>query len=1148
MRLSDLVRPDARIARSVNLERDLGDPSTLDRYILTGKGLEIIHRLTAGLDGDPVTAWSLTGPYGMGKSAFVHFLLSLCGHPTREAATTGAARRTLKQTDPGLADALLAAMKARRIKSKGFFRVPATAAFEPINRTLARALARAVRSEANADPDNADLTALDAALADLQNRDPIDSTQLVALFQEAGRIHRTPVAVVVDELGKSLEYLARHPDSGDLFILQTLAETDGIFIWVCLHQAFEAYAAGLSHLQRQEWGKVQGRFEDTPFVEPRRRMRAFIAETLVRTDPSPAADRAVRNWADHFLAEARRLDVKEMADLDADAMAAGFPLHPLTAVLLPELCVRFAQNDRTLFAFLCGGEPHALPAFLADRTLDDATFGPDRLYDYFLGAAPALALSHPGAGRWLEIHEMIQGARRLPGPQRRLLKIIGLLNLISGPSGFRASRNLLTFAVSRPGRDADADLAAALNPLTEAGALIYREYADEFRLWEGTDIDIPAAIDAHKPAMAARPLETLLETAAPLLPLTASRHSYHTGTLRRFRRRWSAVDDLSDAVAAFADDPADGLILYTFGSEAPPPAFPQTADDGRPVLVAYAREADRLRERAMEAAAAEAIRTDLPELARDGVARREARHRAESAQTRLKSFLTDLYAPGNPGVVWQHGDRQFHPASVRDLSSLLSRLCDETFADCPVIRNELINRPRLTSAAARARRELVEAMLEGESHETLGLTGTGPEVAIYRTLLLAENLHAPDPDRRWRFIPPEADSTFAPAWSAIESMMADAGDQPVPVPEIINRLRKPPIGMKDGPIPVLICLYLLVRSESAALFQEGAFLPFLGPEDLELMLKRPEYFAIRRFSPMGLQRRVFQVYTDLLGSAGIAPESTPRNTAMVNIVGPLVQFAGNLPRYVRQTGTLSREARTVLQRLLNARDPIDLLFVELPEAVGVPAFPADEPVTDAAVERFQSRLRDAVADLARAHGKLIDRIGLVVREAFSAADGDISALRATLQGRATALTPACADDRLKPLVATLARNAGDDSDWLVSVATVARQVPVDSWRDRDLSAFTTRIYDLSRRFQTMERLMAEADGRPPEDRDGKKARLISVAQPDGRMDSEIIWTDPEANGPVKAEMDRLIREKNPDQLKSLLVMLGEHLLGERSDE
>jgi len=56
MKLSEIVRPDARIARSVNLERNLNDPESLDRYLLTGKGLEIIHRLAAGLNEQKVSA------------------------------------------------------------------------------------------------------------------------------------------------------------------------------------------------------------------------------------------------------------------------------------------------------------------------------------------------------------------------------------------------------------------------------------------------------------------------------------------------------------------------------------------------------------------------------------------------------------------------------------------------------------------------------------------------------------------------------------------------------------------------------------------------------------------------------------------------------------------------------------------------------------------------------------------------------------------------------------------------------------------------------------------------------------------------------------------------------------------------------------
>lgn len=211
---------------------------------------------------------------------------------------------------------------------------------------------------------------------------------------------------------------------------------------------------------------------------------------------------------------------------------------------------------------------------------------------------------------------MVEGARNLPDPQRNLLKIIGLLNLVSGPSGFRASRALLRFAVSRPGVEADAALESALAPLSEKGVLIYREYADEFRLWEGTDIDIPAAIERQKPAIAARPLAELLESAAPLSPVVASRHGYRTGTLRHFERRWCAAEAVAKTVASLSAAPAgtpaakgpgaaDGLLLYVFGTEAPAEGFPARTEDGRPVLTAFAMEEERLRERALDAAGAE---------------------------------------------------------------------------------------------------------------------------------------------------------------------------------------------------------------------------------------------------------------------------------------------------------------------------------------------------------------------------------------------------------------------------------------------------------------------------------------------------------------------------------------------------------------
>ena len=43
-----------------------------------------------------------------------------------------------------------------------------------------------------------------------------------------------------------------------------------LFLLTILHQAFEMYGQRTAKLQREEWEKIQGRFEDVPFTETHR--------------------------------------------------------------------------------------------------------------------------------------------------------------------------------------------------------------------------------------------------------------------------------------------------------------------------------------------------------------------------------------------------------------------------------------------------------------------------------------------------------------------------------------------------------------------------------------------------------------------------------------------------------------------------------------------------------------------------------------------------------------------------------------------------------------------------------------------------------------------------------------------------------------
>lgn len=100
-KLSDLVKVESRFGRSVNLERDFYAQATLDGFILTTTGRIALCRFAESFaDANATRAWTLTGPFGSGKSAFVLFLAKVLG--CSQTADVRTARELLKQTDETL--------------------------------------------------------------------------------------------------------------------------------------------------------------------------------------------------------------------------------------------------------------------------------------------------------------------------------------------------------------------------------------------------------------------------------------------------------------------------------------------------------------------------------------------------------------------------------------------------------------------------------------------------------------------------------------------------------------------------------------------------------------------------------------------------------------------------------------------------------------------------------------------------------------------------------------------------------------------------------------------------------------------------------------------------------------------------------------
>ena len=257
---------------------------------------------------------------------------------------------------------------------------------------------------------------------------------------------RAGILLIIDELGKNLEFSAQNQSMDDLYLLQQIAEMppnrDGfnVSIFGLLHQSFIDYAHGIASAQRNEWAKIQGRFEDIPFIESADQMVRLIGQAIDQSADG-SFNSSVNKWAKKWKSA---LSDTEMSNyFSANDLASIFPLHPLSALILPILCTKFSQNDRTLFTFLASGEPDSFSTFLTQSNFSDEklpAFKLHKIYDYFVESAGMSISARPQFQRWIEIQSRLSDASNLDPDVLLVLKTIGLLNLVSTTGSFRASK------------------------------------------------------------------------------------------------------------------------------------------------------------------------------------------------------------------------------------------------------------------------------------------------------------------------------------------------------------------------------------------------------------------------------------------------------------------------------------------------------------------------------------------------------------------------------------------------------------------------------------------------------------------------------------------------------------------------------------
>ncbi len=1076
IKIANIFAAPGRFLRSVQLERDFSDAAALESYIATPPMAEALHRILESIqDGSKRRAWRITGDYGVGKSSLALVLARLLSDPS-----AGDAQRVAK-----------AIGWDKDFSGKRFLPILVTGRRESIPTAVARGVRDSILQQGVGELIN---PRLEASIAACEAEGSVRALEeLISYLVRRTADRGLGVLLVVDELGKLLEYAAMNPDREDVFALQRLGELaarsdERPFLLVgILHQGFQAYAERLPLALRHEWDKVAGRFEEVVFDQPLVHTAALVAGALGVDTAQLSED--VRAQANTALEST--VQVGWLGGRGFSVEPAGFyPLHPTLLPAMMRFFSQFGQSERSLFGFLLSSESMALQAFAATTPLGTSWFDIPNFYDYVRSSFGHRLSAVNYQSQWLRIVATIDGCVDATSLELKVLKTVGFLNLLDAEDLLPTRRSVIA-CLSMFNSD---EVSGAIERLGSAGMLFERGGTGAYRLWPNSSINLQASVEAANRAVGA--IDAVAPALCDLLEgemVLARRHYLETGTMRYFEVRYAAADNV--AVAASGPTEADGLIILSLADQneqqetaRDAATAPLVATDPS-LLVGLLPPVWHLAAYLRDVVVWQWVERNTPDLANDDFASAEVQSQLTRSRQALRARFNALTkVDGVKTVEWIHRGQPFEAGS--NLPKIVSQLCSDLYPLAPRVANELLNRNVLSSAAASARMRLIEGMFESSGTAFLGIDArkAPPEKSMYLSVLQRGALHVQQADGFVLQTPPPSQDRLhlRPSLTEILKLVREGRGCRVAISEILARLADRPFGVRRGLAPILLALIIKEHGHEMALYENGTFLPKFGAMEFLRLTKAPQTFEIQHCSVEGVRSDVF------VRLAGLFAKGVEgRQPVLLDVVTQLCQFAARLPEYTRRARALSPNTLAVRDALLSAREPASLLFEDLPLACGLSGFGIDQ-ADDSSIDGFIGRFTEAVSELQNTYSELIKRIVRATSEAIGQNPEQFD--RVALASRAARVSLAAREPRLRAFALRLRDPALHDEAWAESLASFVVAKPPSRWLPGDEVRFTEEIGALTEVFARVESTIFSSS----EDRPDVDAIRLNLTRGDGR--------------------------------------------------
>ncbi|MBV2194919.1 MAG: hypothetical protein KUL78_00245 [Flavobacterium sp.] len=879
-------------------------------------------------------------------------------------------------------------------------------------------------------------------------------TEFKVITEEKERL-KIGQLIVVDEFGKFLEYAAKESPEEELYFIQQLAEFANtsdfhVLFITTLHQPFEDYALSLSKTQKSEWDKVKGRLTEVSFNEPVEQLLFLASERIAQKNYSC---KIVLKMKEQLFDAISKADVFPLRDYFSFEFAQKlFPFDILSASIAIVAFQRYGQNERSLFSMLESDDYLGLNDF----TDGNEFYNVACIYDYLKFNFHSLLNSryNQDSAHWKAIDETLQRAETIFDEDfesaAKLIKTIGLIATL-GRQGQKVTKEFLDvyakIALNIP-------KAKSIIEVLESKQLIrFRQFSQRYVLFKGTDFDINYELELAE-GKVTKDFSIIHQLHKhfnfPIVP--AKRAYFDKGTPRYF------VYELSETpIQKVPEGQIDGFINLIFNDVLDfNKSVLRSVKQNEAILYGWVQNADEIKTLLIEIEKIGIVKANCID---DSIALSELDTYQNDVTNQLTTLFQTSFYGENAIVRWFYNGLEINFRNQRELNLQLSRIADEIYHFTPILRNELMNREKLSGAISSAKKNLIERLIQSSNQENIGFDEDRfpPEKTIYQALLKQTGIHQLGNNGNWLLEIP-TDKSFAALWQKSEEFLKNCVTAPRKLSELIEELQQKPFKLKQGFIEFWVPIFLIAKQKHIAFYEHDTFIPELTSDTLEVALKQPQKYLISTFNLDKTRLNIFNRYRYFLN---LIEENAPNSDTFIETVTPFMVFYKRLVPYTQQTQKLNKEALRLKEAISLATNPEKVFFEDIPRALG---YTINDLGKDEKLEEFSITLQSATREISAAFSNLInrieDRIGKTIREERI----DFPENKLLLQQRFKNLHKEKIDPKLRVLIQRINTPLDDRQSWISSIATAIMGKPLDQFTDNDElefnSIFPKRIHEL----------------------------------------------------------------------------------------